>query len=287
MDRKDFIKSILALSLLPFIQRYNPIFNTSDMNTEKLPVLFIGHGNPMNALQDNDFTKKLKSVGSAIKEKYQPKGILMVSAHWLTKGVFVCSSPKPETIHDFGGFPKELFDVQYPAAGSPEFAGNVSKMLANCNQSTEWGLDHGAWTILKHLFPKADVPVFQLSIDYYQTMQFHFDLAKQLKTLRQQGVLIIGSGNIVHALNARMTEKPYDWAIEFDEWAKKQLDNRNYESLIQYEKAGASAKKAFPTPDHYIPLLYTLGATEKDEPLTYLYEGIELGIISMRCLQIG
>ncbi len=270
--------------------------NTTDnfSKSNQLPVLFIGHGNPMNALYDNPFTRRLNVQGNAIREKHKINAVLVISAHWLTKGSFVCVSPKPETIHDFGGFPEELFQIQYPANGSPEYAKEVVNLNPAIQTSNDWGLDHGAWTVLKHLFPKHDIPVFQLSIDYYQPMQFHYDLAKELKALREKGVLIIGSGNIVHNLRMSMPyftdEKQhfsYDWNQEFDEYIKKNIDSRDFHNLINYEKAGQAAFLSVPTMDHYAPLMYSIAMAEKDEPIVHTYEELMAGGISMRCFQIG
>jgi 4,5-DOPA dioxygenase extradiol len=258
-------------------------FGKSDL----MPVLFIGHGNPMNAIEENPFTRSLQAMAQAIQPK--PKAILVVSAHWLTRGSFVCVNPKPETIHDFGGFPQELFDVQYPARGAPGVAREVEKLATGVQEDAQWGLDHGAWTILKHLYPAADIPVFQLSIDYAQPMQYHFDLGTQLHELRKRGVLIIGSGNIVHNLRmffSKSDDKPFDWAIEFDEWVAKQVDSRNFENLIHYEKAGASAKLSVPTVDHYVPMLYSLALAGKNEPIQYTYNSVEASM-SMRAFRIG
>jgi len=296
MHRKNFIKS---LALLPFtiqamklehLKKITDKFEGSD----KLPALFIGHGNPMNALYDNPFTKSLTAVGNDIRAKHTINAILVVSAHWLTKGSFVNVTAKPETIHDFGGFPDELFKIQYPAAGSPEYAKEVATLAPEIKTSDEWGLDHGAWTVLKHLYPKADIPVFQVSIDFYQPMQYHFNLAKEFKSLREKGVLIIGSGNIVHNLRMSMqyfgTDKEnfvFDWTKEFDEYVKKKIDERDFQSLIDYEKEGSAAKLSVPTMDHYAPLMYSLAMADKSEEIKYTYEELMSGGISMRCLQIG
>ncbi len=258
-----------------------------------MPVLFVGHGNPMNALWENPFTQSLKKLGEEINLIEKPKAILIVSAHWLTNGTFVQASPKPETIHDFGGFPKELFDVQYPAPGSPEFANQVTSLLTHAKTTEEWGLDHGAWTILKHIYPTADIPVFQLSIDYAKPLQHHFDLAKQICILRERGVLIIGSGNIVHNLRLSFEKfsindsKPYDWAVEFDAWIKSRIDNRNFDDIINYEKAGKAGPLSVPTPDHFIPLLYSIALAEPNEKIEHTYEEVSFGGMSMRTLKIG
>jgi len=261
-------------------------------NTAKQPVVFIGHGDPMNALRDNAFTKSLNALGTDLKTANKPKAILCVSAHWLTRGTFINNAEKPPTIHDFGGFPQELFDVQYPAPGSPEYAKQANELVEGSEQTTDWGLDHGAWTVLKHVFPDADIPVFQMSIDYYKPMSYHFDLAKKLAALRDKGVLIVGSGNVVHNLGMsfpKMMEgdaKPYDWAIEFDTWVKDRILDCNWSELANYETQ-KGGKLSVPTPDHYAPLMYTMGLGDKLEPVQTLYESVEYGGISMRTFRIG
>lgn len=261
-------------------------------NTGKQPLVFIGHGDPMNALRDNVFTKSLNGLGKDIKAMNTPKAVLCVSAHWLTKGTFVNNAEKPPTIHDFGGFPQALFDVQYNAAGSPEFAKQTKELLTDSKETTDWGLDHGAWTVLKHVFPDADIPVFQLSIDYYKPMSYHFELARKLSALREKGVLIVGSGNVVHNL-AMSFEKmgkgdssAYDWAIEFDSWVKDRIQDCNWSELANYDKQKTGAL-AVPTPDHYAPLMYVMGLAGNLEPIQTLYESVEYGGISMRTFRVG
>lgn len=263
--------------------------NITDANklSPLMPVFFIGHGNPMNAIEDNPFTRSLAEIGNSLTEK--PKAVMVISAHWLTNGSFVNVLPKPELIYDFGGFPEELYTVKYPAPGSPEYAKQVTDIASVIKADTNWGLDHGAWSILKHIFPKADIPVFQMSIDYSASMQRHFELGLMLKMLRSKGVIIIGSGNIVHNLRlwfSRGGNMPYDWAIEFDEWVKEKIDNRDFESLINYEKQGSAAKLAVPTTEHYIPMLYTLGLADTKEQITYTYEEVFTSA-SMRCFRVG
>lgn len=296
MERKDFLKLAALAPLALGAMKMNDLHNLADnfAATDKLPVLFVGHGNPMNALLDNPFTQSLRKTGTELKAKYQINAILVVSAHWLTKGTFVQASAEPETIHDFGGFPQELFDAEYKAPGSPEFAIEVPKLIPTAKTTTDWGLDHGAWTILMHLFPQADIPVFQMSIDYNQPMQYHFDLAEKLKKLRERGVLIIGSGNVVHNLRMSMSALQngqanfvYDWATEFDTWVKTNLEAGNYQAVINYEKAGNAGLLSVPTPDHYIPMLYTLGLADKGEALVNTYEELTFGGISMRTFKIG
>jgi 4,5-DOPA dioxygenase extradiol len=263
--------------------------NDESMN-KKMPVLFIGHGNPMNALKDNRFTQTLSSFGIELKN-LNPSAILVVSAHWLSTGTFVSTTPNPPTIHDFSGFPEELFRVQYPAPGSPEFAIETLNLITSAvvHEDNKWGLDHGAWSILRHLFPLADIPTFQLSIDYKKPPQWHFDLAKELKPLREKGVLIIGSGNIVHNLyliDFSDEAKAFPWATEFDEIIKERLLNKDYQSLTDYKDIGNSYL-AVPSNDHYLPLMYTLGLSEKDEQLKFIYEEIQNASISMRSFMIG
>ena len=251
----------------------------------KMPVFFIGHGSPMNAIEDNSFTKSLSKMDKDLKEK--PTAILVISAHWLTDGSYVNTTANPELIYDFYGFPDELYKVQYPATGAPEYAKMVTELILGVKENKKRGLDHGTWTILKYLFPKADIPTFQLSIDYHRPMQYHFDLAAKLNGLREKGVLIIGSGNIVHNLQMMDETKTYDWAIEFDELSKKLINEKDFDSLIDYKKFGKSAVLSIPTVDHYVPMLYALAVSDKKEKIVFTYEGIDLASISMRCFRIG
>ena len=256
-------------------------------NDKKMPVIFIGHGSPMNAIELNPFTKSLKKLGDSFVEL--PKAIMVVSAHWLTRGTFVSTAERPEVIYDFYGFPEELYQVKYSAMGAPYIAKEIMKLVPEIKEDRSRGLDHGAWAILKHIFPKADIPVFQLSIDFYQSMQYHFDLASRLKQLREQGVLVIGSGNIVHNLALVFSKEdnaPFEWATDFDENVKASISNRDFESLIKYEKFGRAAELSIPTVDHYVPLLYALGMAETDEEITYTYEEVFTSL-SMRCVKIG
>ncbi|MBL7827370.1 MAG: 4,5-DOPA dioxygenase extradiol [Saprospiraceae bacterium] len=296
MDRKSFIKTMAMLPLATCNMKLQDLSKWAENapNTARMPALFVGHGSPMNALEDNPYTRAMKQLGQTFqKDGRKPAAILVVSAHWLTEGSYVSISPKPETIHDFGGFPKALFDMQYPAPGAPETAKQTASLSNLIQETDSWGLDHGAWTILVHLFPEANIPVFQMSIDYYKPMQYHLDLAKQLRNLREKGVLIIGSGNIVHNLRMSMGRfstgdaSPYDWAIEFDQWVGGKIAAGNYNALAQYEAAGNAGKLSVPTPDHYIPMLYTLGLSEEKEPVTQVYESVEFGGISMRTFQVG
>lgn len=296
MDRKSFLKSLALLPLATCnmkLQDFPKLVDTAP-NTAKMPVLFVGHGSPMNALEDNAFTRSLQKLGAEFKKEGKtPSAIMVVSAHWLTRGSYVNISPKQETIHDFGGFPKALFDMQYPAAGSPEKAREAAQLSNLLHETGEWGLDHGAWTILAHLFPKADIPVFQMSIDYYQPMQYHLDLAAQLRALREKGVLVIGSGNIVHNLRMSVPKlqqgdnSAYDWATEFDTWVKNKIAAGDYSALVNYEQIGNAGKLSVPTTDHYIPMLYTLGLADGKEEVKQVYESVEYGGLSMRTFQVG
>jgi 4,5-DOPA dioxygenase extradiol len=258
--------------------------------TGKMPAIFIGHGSPTNAIEDNPFTRTLGTVGQSLEK---PKAALVVSAHWLTRGSFVATTAQPETIYDFGGFQNELYQVVYPAKGSPENAKLVQETIKKTQVGADpaMGLDHGAWTILKHIWPDASVPVFQLSIDYYQSPRWHYELAQELQKLREKGIMIIGSGNVVHNLGrvnfTNPSAAPEDWASEFDELVKAKINAHDHEALINYPDLGKSARIAVPTNDHYLPLLYTLGLQGKDEAHSYIFEGFQHGNISMRCLQIG
>src|SRR5688572_15127621 len=260
-------------------------------NTHTFPVWFIGHGNPMNVLMDNAFTKSLGVMGKSLKEK--PNAILVISAHWLTRsGTYVAVTNKPETIHDFYGFPDAMFKIQYPAPGAPDYAQEVKKIITSTEvqEDHEWGLDHGAWTVLKHSFPNADIPVLQMSIDYSKPAAYHFKLASELQSLRNKGVLIIGSGNIVHNLQLadfhNMEANPYDWAKEFDEISKKKILSREFNDLVAYEKLGQSALMSIPTPDHYFPMIYSLGLIRDKDEVKFTYEEIQNASVSMRCFEM-
>lgn len=263
---------------------------------KKMPVLFIGHGSPLNIILNNGFTQSVAAWGKRLP---RPKAIMVVSAHWLTNGTAVTCMGKPKTIHDFYGFPAEIYELSYPSPGAFEEAAFVTKTVQQTavTCSYDWGLDHGSWSVLKHLFPQADIPVFELSLDYSfnawhpKPIQFHFDLASELSPLRSRGVLIIGSGNIVHNLGMididNIDANPFDWAREIDEKVKANLVNRNHRDLIHYPNMGRAATLAIPTLDHYLPMIYAVALQEKNEPLTFIHEGFQYGSISMRCFQIG
>lgn len=257
-----------------------------------MPVLFIGHGSPMNGIETNEFSQQWMKLG---KEIPTPRAVLCVSAHWLTRGSFVTAMDQPKTIHDFGGFPKELFEVQYPAPGEPEIAQATAELvkLTNVGLDHDWGLDHGTWTVVRHMYPEANIPVLQLSIDYYQPAEFHYQLGQQLAELRKKGVLIIGSGNMVH--NLRMVawdkldepEYGYDWATEMNTLFKQNILSGTHQNLIDYKKLGEAALKAIPTPDHYFPLLYTLGLQSNADKLEIFNDKAVGGSLTMTSVKIG
>jgi len=259
---------------------------------EKMPVLFIGHGSPMNAIEDNIFSKRWQQMG---KEIPTPKAVVVVSAHWLTKGTMVTAMPNPKTIHDFGGFPQALFEVQYPASGSPELATEIQKLITNpaVELDHDWGLDHGTWSVVKHMYPDADIPVLQLSIDYYKPAAYHYELAKQLLALRKKGVLIIGSGNMVHNLRMvawnKLSEPEYgfDWALEMNDIFKNKISNGFHKDLIQYEKLNKAATLAIPTPDHYYPLLYILALQTDNDKVEFFNDKAVGGSLTMTSVKIG
>ena len=254
--------------------------------TDVMPVLFLGHGSPMNAIEDNMFVASFRELGRSLPK---PQLILCVSAHWETKGTWVTAMSSPETIHDFGGFPRPLYEVQYPAPGSPEWAKKTKEMITKTVVGLDynWGLDHGAWSVIKHLYPQADVPVIQMSIDYTQSAQHHYDLAKEIRELRRKGVLIVGSGNMVHNLSMvdfrRLGGDPYgyDWAIEANELMKSYMLDEDHQSLIQYRKQGPAFELAIPTPEHYLPLIYTMGLKEKTDSISFFNDEPVGGSLTM------
>lgn len=253
----------------------------------KMPALFIGHGSPMNALERNRYTEVWRALGASLP---RPKAVLCISAHWLTRGLAVTAMPRPRTIHDFGGFPQALFDVQYPAPGDTAMAQRVCEVLAPLPVvlDTEWGLDHGAWSVLVHLFPDAELPVLQLSLDATQPEAFHYALGQQLAALRDEGVLIMGSGNVVHNLRRlNLQGEAYDWAARFEALTRRAISTRDHAALIDWRTLGADAALAIPTPEHYWPLLPVLGAQAVGEPAQIVVEGIELGSISMMTVRVG
>lgn len=267
-------------------------FSESLDSTEKMPVLFVGHGNPMNAIEENEFVKGFRDIATGIPK---PEAILCISAHWQTFGTQITAMKNPETIHDFGGFPEELYKVQYPAPGSPENADYISRSVKkyDIRQVMDWGLDHGTWTVLKHFYPEADIPVLQLSLDYRKDPQSHYDLGSQLNFLRSKGFLIMGSGNIVHNLGMvawDKLEKPgfgFDWALEADSQIKDAIKKMDHKKLIDFKNQGKSWDLAIPTSEHFLPLLYVLSNIRKEEKIEFFNEKAVAGSLTMSSVKIG
>lgn len=294
MRREQFLKTLALLPLIPTAMNLNVLNKLTEpfSATPLMPVLFLGHGSPMNAIEENEFVQGFRN---AAKHLPKPNAILCVSAHWETKGTFVTAMSMPPTIHDFSGFPPELYRVNYPAPGSPELAQQTKELITatDVGLDDKWGLDHGAWSVIKHLYPNADVPVVQLSLDYSQGPQYHYELAKQLKALRRKGVLIVGSGNMVHNLRMVAWDKlntdgyGYDWALEAREKMNRYILNGDHSSLINYTKQGKPFELAVPTPEHYIPLLYTLALKEENEPVSLFNDKALGGSLTMTSVKIG
>ena len=257
-----------------------------------MPVLFLGHGSPMNAIEENEFVKGFREIGKSIP---RPSAIVCISAHWETRGTYVTAMEHPPTIHDFGGFPKELFEVQYPAPGSPDLARETKKIITKTEVvlDDQWGLDHGAWSVIKHLYPLADVPVIQLSLDRYQTPRYHYELAKQLAALRRKGVLIIGSGNMVHNLGLVAWDKlnetgyAYDWTLEASAAMKTYIKEDKHDLLIDFRSRGRAFDLAIPTPEHYLPLLYTLALKEDQDETVFFNDQPLAGSLTMTSVKFG
>ncbi len=293
MNRKDFLKIMGFLPLQAAAMKLNTLHQISEhlTPTERMPILFLGHGNPMNAIEDNSFTRGFQSMSKTLPK---PRAILCISAHWETQGTFITAMEKPKTIHDFGGFPKALFDVQYPAPGSPWLAQETHDLVQSTSvtPTLDWGLDHGCWTVVKFLFPKADIPVVQMSIDYSQGGAYHYELGKQLAALRRKGVLIVGSGNTVHNLSMVAWDKinvpgyAFDWATTANEKMKNYILDGNHKPLIDYRKQGRAFDLSIPTPEHYLPLLYILGLQEKDEKATIFNDALLAGSLNMMSVKI-
>jgi|TARA_R110000751_G_scaffold95039_2_gene185559 4,5-DOPA dioxygenase extradiol len=293
MDRKQFIKS---MALLPIIGSSMTLKDLNKMtstmsNTGKMPVLFLGHGSPMNAIEENEFVSTFRKLGQ---ELIRPNAILCISAHWETNGTYVTTMQNPRTIHDFGGFPQALFDVQYPAPGSPELATETKHIINKTavGLDDKWGLDHGAWSVIKHLYPKADIPVIQMSIDYTKPAKYHYELAKEINSLRNKGVLIIGSGNMVHNLRKvawdRLNEEfAYSWTFEANEKMKSFILNGDHQSLIDFKSQGKAFDLAIPTPEHYMPLLYALALKEENETIELFNDKPVGGALTMTSVKIG
>lgn len=293
MDRKQFLRSLLLLPLMNTAMKLKALSRYANAleNTKKMPVLFIGHGSPMNAIEENEFVASFRKIG---REIANPTAVLCISAHWETRGTFVTAMDNPRTIHDFGGFPQALFDVQYNAPGSPELAEEAKCLIQSTEVGLdhEWGLDHGAWTVVKHMYPNADVPVIQMSIDYTKPAQYHYELARELASLRTKGVLIVGSGNMVH--NLRMAKFSadgsydfgFDWALEANEKMMQHILSGDHEKLINFKAQGKAFKLAIPTPEHYLPLIYTLGLQEKKDKVSIFNAKALAGALTMTSVRI-
>lgn len=292
MDRKKFIQSLGLLPLAGVIMKLNEIEKLSNSfdSTSKMPVLFLGHGSPMNAIEENEFVREFRALGQSIP---RPNAILCISAHWETQGTFVTAMDKPPTIHDFGGFPKALFDVQYPAPGHPELASQIRSLVkkTEIGLDQKWGLDHGAWSVIKHLYPQANIPVLQMSLNYNQPAQYHYDLARELSSLRKRGILIIGSGNMVHNLGRIEWTKlnefyAFDWALDASEKMKRYILDGDHQSLIHYRNQGKAFDLAIPSPEHYLPLLYALALKDNNDRLSLFNDKALGGSLTMTSVKI-
>ncbi len=292
MKRKTFIKAIGGLTAMTTLGGFKQVTDTLLKDNQLMPVLFMGHGSPMNGIEDNEFSRYWSKLA---KEIPQPEAILCVSAHWLTKGTHVTAMDFPKTIHDFGGFPRKLFEVEYPAPGHPGIATETAKLIQTTDVGLDhdWGLDHGTWTVVRHMYPQANIPVFQLSIDYHKPAEYHYNLAKELAALRKRRVLIIGSGNMVHNLrmidwkNMNTDNYGYDWARDLNEIFKSKISSRDHHALLRYNELSSAAKLAIPSPDHYYPLIYTLGLQNEREDVEFFNDKCVAGSLTMTSVRIG
>jgi 4,5-DOPA dioxygenase extradiol len=294
MNRINFLKSLGLITLSGNAMKVNALNKISGTfgKTEPMPVLFMGHGSPMNAIEENEFVRGWQEVGKTLPK---PNAILCISAHWETRGTLVTAMEKPPTIHDFGGFPQRLFEVEYPAPGSPELALETQRAITKTavGMDHKWGLDHGCWSVVRHLYPSADVPVIQMSLDYYQAPQYHYDLGRELASLRKRGVLIVGSGNMVHNLQRVAWDKlnepgfGYDWAIEASEKMKACILDNDHQRLIDFKSQGKAFDLSIPTPEHFLPLLYILALKSGDERLSIFNDKAVAGSLTMTSVKIG
>lgn len=297
MNRKQFITTLAGVGAMTSLSNLKAFTDTLPKQGKRMPVLFTSHGNPMDipmSKEERLFWNKLFELGIELQKNYDVKAALVVSAHWCTKGTYVNIMQEQKQIFDYYGFPKNYYEVYYSAQGSPEIAHEVTKIIPSIIETTDWGLDHGAWPMLMHLFPKADVPVFQMSIDYHAKPEYHYELGQQLKSLREKGVLIIGSGSLIHNLRLAMQKMrdndmtPYGWEAEYDLWLKRQIDERNINNFLRYETSHKLGKLAAPTPDHFVPVLYSLGLMDKSDSISYFYEQMaNLPAFSERSFIIG
>lgn len=294
MNRRKFLQTLGLMAVAGVSLKYNKLYSMMQKqdNGVMMPALFVGHGSPMYAIEENEFVEKWRRMGD---ELPKPTAILAISAHWETRGTQVTAMPKPQTIHDFGGFPQALFDIQYPAPGSPELASEIVQTVKQTPviPDERWGLDHGTWSVIRRIYPDATIPVVQLSMDYQKTPQQHYELAKELAGLRKKGVLIVGSGNMVHNLRRVAWDKPddveygHDWAIEANELLKKLILENNHKALINYKSLGSAVQLAAPTPDHFIPLLYALALKNEEDDLSFFNDKAVMGSLTMTSLKIG
>lgn len=294
MDRKQFLKNLAIIPAIGTVMPLNVLESIAATfgRTETMPVLFLGHGSPMNAIEENEFVTGFRNIAKQIPK---PNAILCISAHWETKGTYVTAMQHPKTIHDFGGFPQALFDVQYPAPGSPELAAETQKLITKTavKFDDKWGLDHGAWSVIKHLYPNANVPVVQMSIDYTKDARYHYELAKEIALLRQRGILIIGSGNMVHNLRMVAWDKlnvsgyAYDWAMEANNKMKQYILSGDFQPLINFRTQGRAFDLAIPTPEHYLPLIYILALKDKNEKVSLFNDQAVAGSLTMTSVKIG
>lgn len=292
MKRSHFIKSAVSGAVgITTLLAFRKFTEGLEEEETTMPVLFVGHGSPMNGIQDTEFSRRWTKMAEEIPT---PKAVLVVSAHWFTRGTRITAMDFPETIHDFGGFPQELFDVQYPAPGNPSLARDTASLIHTTpvELDHDWGLDHGTWTVVRHMYPDADIPVLQLSIDYTKNPQFHYDLAKELASLRKKGVLIIGSGNMVHNLGMVAWNKldenyGFDWALEMNEKFKSLIQDGDHKALINYSALGNDARLAIPTPEHYLPLIYSLALQNDKDAVSFFNDTAVAGSLTMTSVKIG
>lgn len=294
MNRKDFIKLMALTPIGAMSMDLKTFGNLSSefSNSPLMPILFLGHGSPMNAIEENEFTNSFKNLSS---EFLKPNAVVCISAHWETKGTFVTAMEKPKTIHDFGGFPKELYEIEYPATGNPMLAKDIQNLVqkTQIELDHQWGLDHGTWSVLKHIYPEADVPVLQMSIDFTQSPASLYNLGKELQELRKKGVLFIGSGNIVHNLRRVAWNKlnednfGFDWAFEANNQFKNLILSNNHKQLLDFTNLGTAANLAIPTPEHFLPLLYILGMKQKNDEISIFNDKAVGGSLTMTSFKFG
>ena len=292
MKRKQFIHTLISTAIgVTTLSAFKKLTDGFTPLDGPMPVLFVGHGSPMNGIEDTEFSRRWTAMA---KEISTPKAVLVISAHWYARGTKITAMEFPSTIHDFGGFPQALFDVQYPAPGDPAIAKEVSSLVkvTDIELNHDWGLDHGSWTIIRHMYPKADIPILQLSIDYTKGPEYHYQLATELHELRKKGVLILGSGNMVHNLRMAAWDKltssfGYDWALSINEQFKSLILDGNHQALIKYEQLGREAQLAIPIPEHYLPLIYTLGLKGTKDNVTFFNDKTVGGSLTMTSVKFG